>query len=134
MKDLLLCVHLNFGNFTLSYFRLRQRIVLKCVLHVQHDYFSSFNQSDRLFSGMVVAVAVILAQAPYCVISLKWPYCWTHKPSNQESPLFQASLKNFMTNLFFRVWAYETLNWSFSLWKKTTTKTTTKKQKQKQQQ
>ena len=57
MKDLLLCVHLNFGNFTLSFFRLRQRIVLKCVLHVQHDYFSSFNQSDRLFSGVVVAVA-----------------------------------------------------------------------------
>ena len=74
MKDLLLCVHLNFGNFTLSFFRLRQRIVLKCVLHVQHvqhDYFSSFNQSDRLFSGVVVAIPVVLAEAPYSVISLK---------------------------------------------------------------
>ena len=28
--------------------RLRQRIELKCVPHVQHDYFSSFNQSDPL--------------------------------------------------------------------------------------
>ena len=37
------------GNFTLSFGRLRQRIVLKCVPHVQHDYFSSFNQSDNCF-------------------------------------------------------------------------------------
>ena len=34
-----------FGIFTLSFGRLRQRIVLKCVPHAQHDYFSSFNQS-----------------------------------------------------------------------------------------
>ena len=46
MKDLLLCVHvvvktkLKFGKFTLSFGR------LKCV---QHDYFSSFNQSDHCF-------------------------------------------------------------------------------------
>ena len=33
----------------MSFDRLRQRIVLKCVLHVQHDYFSSFNQSDHCF-------------------------------------------------------------------------------------
>ena len=54
MKDLLLCVHvvvktLNLEIFTLSFGRLRQTIVLKCVLHVQHDYFSSFNQSDHCF-------------------------------------------------------------------------------------
>ena len=41
--------NLKFGNFTLSFVRLRQRILLKCVPHVQHDYFSSFNQSDRCF-------------------------------------------------------------------------------------
>jgi len=41
--------NLNFGNFTLSFGRLRHRIVLKCVPHVQHDYFSSFNQSDHCF-------------------------------------------------------------------------------------
>ena len=35
--------------FTLSFGRLRQRILLKCVPHVQHDYFSPFNQSDRSF-------------------------------------------------------------------------------------
>ena len=39
----------KFGNFTWSFGRLRQRIVLKCVPHVQHDYFSLFNQSDHCF-------------------------------------------------------------------------------------
>ena len=33
----------------LSFGKLRQRIVLKCVPHVQHDYFSSFNQSHHCF-------------------------------------------------------------------------------------
>ena len=48
-NDLLLCCHdrdLKFANFTLPFRRLRQRNTLKCVPHVQHDYFSSFNQSD----------------------------------------------------------------------------------------
>ena len=64
MTASLLSVHVvvetvKFGNSTLSFARLRQRIVLKCVPHVQHDYFSSFIQPIRLlFSGVVVAVAV----------------------------------------------------------------------------
>ena len=33
----------------MSFGRLRQRILLKCVPHVQHDYFSSFNQSEHCF-------------------------------------------------------------------------------------
>ena len=41
------CQNLKFGNFTLSFGRLRQRVVLKSVPHVQHDYFSSFDQSDH---------------------------------------------------------------------------------------
>ena len=70
MKDLLLCVHavvetFKFRNFTLSFGRLRQRIVLKCVPHVQHDYFFAFNHSmiqpiRSLFSGVVPATAVAL--------------------------------------------------------------------------
>ena len=56
MKDLLLCVHVVvktlYGNFTLSFGRLRQTIVLKCVPHVQHDYFSSSNQSDHCFLAL----------------------------------------------------------------------------------
>jgi len=70
MTASLLSVHVvvenaKFGNFTMSFGGLRQRIVLKCVPHVQHDYFSSFIQPIRLlFSGVVVAVAVVLAHAP----------------------------------------------------------------------
>ena len=45
---LTLSLNLKSGNFT-SFGRLRQRILLKCVLHVQHDYFSSCNQSDHCF-------------------------------------------------------------------------------------
>ena len=33
--------------FTLMFGRLGHRILLKCVPHVQHAYFSSFNQSDH---------------------------------------------------------------------------------------
>ena len=39
----------KFGNFKLSFDRLRHRIALESVLHVQHDYSSSFNQSDHCF-------------------------------------------------------------------------------------
>ena len=42
----------KFRNFTLSFGRLRQRIVLKCVSHVLYDYFSSFNQSDHCFLAL----------------------------------------------------------------------------------
>ena len=34
-------------NFTSSFVRLRQNIAPKSVPHVQHDYFSSFNQSNH---------------------------------------------------------------------------------------
>ena len=34
-------------NFTSSFGRLRQQIAPKSVPHVQHDYFSSFNQSNH---------------------------------------------------------------------------------------
>ena len=54
MKDLLSCVHvvvktLNLEILTLSFSRLSQRILLKCV---QHDYFSSFNQSGHCFLAL----------------------------------------------------------------------------------
>ena len=48
MKDLLLRCRqkLKHENFTSSFDRLRQSIAQKSVPHVQHDYFSSFNQSN----------------------------------------------------------------------------------------
>ena len=39
--------NLKFENFTSSFSRLRQNIAPKSVPHVQHDYFSSFNQSNH---------------------------------------------------------------------------------------
>ena len=48
------CENLKFGNFTLSFSSSGQRIVLKCMTHVQHDYFSSFNQSDVDFKRVYV--------------------------------------------------------------------------------
>ena len=39
--------NLKYENFTSSFGRLRQNNALKSVPHVQHDYFSSFNQSNH---------------------------------------------------------------------------------------
>ena len=42
------CHHnVKFENFTSSFGRLRQKIAPKSVPHVQHDYYSSFNQSTH---------------------------------------------------------------------------------------
>ena len=48
------CQKLKYENFTSSFARLRQSIAPKSVPHVQHDYFSSFNQSNHLICGVVV--------------------------------------------------------------------------------
>ena len=53
-------LNLGFANFTLSFGRLRQRIVFKCVPHVQHDCFSSFNQSDHCFLASSLPLASTL--------------------------------------------------------------------------
>ena len=39
--------NLKYENFTSSFSRLRQNIAPKSVPHVQHDYFSSFDQSNH---------------------------------------------------------------------------------------
>ena len=62
--------NLKYGNFTLSFGRLRQRIVLKCVPHVQHaqhDYFSSFNQSDHCFLAWSLPLPSSLFKLPITV-------------------------------------------------------------------
>ena len=40
----------------MSFGRLRQRIVLKFVPHVQHDYLCSFNQSDHCFLALSLSL------------------------------------------------------------------------------
>ena len=44
--------NLKYENFTSSFGRLRQNIATKSVPHVQHDYFSSFNQSNHSFVAL----------------------------------------------------------------------------------
>ena len=48
MTDLLLLAHVVVGtsSMLLSFGRLRQKIPLKSVPHMQHDYFSSLDQSN----------------------------------------------------------------------------------------
>ena len=48
------CCHQNlkYENFTSSFGRLRQNIAPKSVPHVQHDYFSSFNQWNHWFVAL----------------------------------------------------------------------------------
>ena len=87
---------LTFGQWWLfcDYsFLLRERIVLKCVPHVQHDYFSSFNQSDHCF---------LASSLPFpcpCLSSLK-----TLKTSASQS--LSRSNNNFMYNNF--IWPLST--------------------------
>ena len=62
--------NLKFENFTLSFGRLRQRIELKCVPHVQHDYFPSFNQSDHCFLALSLPLPSSLLKLPI----FKWRF------------------------------------------------------------
>ena len=48
----------------LSFGRLRRRVVLKCVPHVQHDYFSSINQSDHCFVASSLMLPSSLLKLP----------------------------------------------------------------------
>ena len=52
--------NLKFGNFTLSLGKLCQIIVLKCVPHMQHNYFSSFNQSNHCFLASLLLLLLSL--------------------------------------------------------------------------
>ena len=61
MKDLRLCVHVVAKTLNLEISRCHladyvKEFYFKCVPHVQHDYFASFNQSDYgvVFAGSVV--------------------------------------------------------------------------------
>ena len=55
------CRHnFNYVNFT-SFGGLRRKTAGKSVPHVQHDYFSLFNQLNRVICGVVVAVAAVVS-------------------------------------------------------------------------
>ena len=44
--------------------RLRQTVLLKYLPHVQHDYFSSFNQSDHRFLALSLPLPSCLLKVP----------------------------------------------------------------------
>ena len=61
------CQNLKYENFTSSFGRLRQKMALKRVLHVQHDYFPSFNQLNHIFSALSLSL-------PLSSSNLKLPF------------------------------------------------------------
>ena len=64
--------NLKYENFMSSFGRLRQNIAQKSVPHVQHDYFSSFSQSNHWF----VAVLLTLPSS-----NLKLPFVCSETPA-----------------------------------------------------
>ena len=63
MKDLLLRARVVVRTSNMK--QLRQRIVLKCVPHVQHDYFSSFNQSNNWFVAFSLPLLSSFVKLPF---------------------------------------------------------------------
>ena len=62
--------NLKFGNIPLLFGRVRQRILLKCVPHVQcvqHDYISSFIQSDNCFLALSLPLRSSLLKLPFII-------------------------------------------------------------------
>ena len=56
--------NLKYENFTSSFGRLRQNIAPKSVPHVQHDYFSSFNQSNHCFVALSLTLPSLNLKLP----------------------------------------------------------------------
>ena len=60
--------NLKYKNFMLSFSRLRQNIGPKSVPHVQHNYFSSFNQANHRF-----VVLLLMLQSSNLKLSINGP-------------------------------------------------------------
>ena len=59
----------KYENFTSSFGRLRQNIAAKSVPHVQHDCFSSFNQSNHCFVALSLTLPTSNLKLPTVCIS-----------------------------------------------------------------
>ena len=82
--------NLKYENFTSSFGRLRHNIAPKSVLHVQHDYFSSFNQSNYWFVAL----------------SLTLPSSNLKLPSNSKSAGWYDNTNSSWTATHFEVYCY----------------------------
>ena len=56
-------------KFHVVIWRIRQRILLKCVPHVQHDYFSSLNQSDNC--SLTTSLPMLSSLLKFPIITVK---------------------------------------------------------------
>ena len=93
--------------FKLSFGWLRQRIVLKCVPHVQHDYFSSFNQSDHCFLVSSLPLPPSLLKLPILrqTLFFKWTYPIQKGKGNTYEifeTTFSMGLPRVVTQLFYK--------------------------------
>ena len=82
--------NLKYENFTSSFGRLRQNIASKSVPHVQHDYFSSFNQSNHWF----VALSLTLSSS-----NVKLPFVWTTWAYDNKCPILSSFVPSAGSNL-----------------------------------
>ena len=64
--------NLKYENFTSSFGRLRQNIAPKSMLHVQHDYFSSFNQSNYWFVALSLTLPSSNLKLPNKMLDPFW--------------------------------------------------------------
>ena len=61
--------NLKYENFPSSFVRLRQNIAPKSVPHVQHDYFSSFNQSNHWLVALALTLPSSDLKLPFEVLT-----------------------------------------------------------------
>ena len=62
------CQNLKYENLTSSFGRLRQNMAPKSVPHVQHDYFSSFNQSNHWFVALSLTLTLPSSNLKFPII------------------------------------------------------------------
>ena len=62
---------LKYENSTSSFGRLRDKIATKSVPHVQHDYFSSFNQLNNQLVALSLSLQSSFLKLPFDEITVK---------------------------------------------------------------
>ena len=70
------CQNLKTENFMLSFGRLCEKITSKRVLHMQHDYFSSFHQSNHSFVALPLLLSLL--KLPNKKIQVRYTVYWSN--------------------------------------------------------
>ena len=74
--------NVKYENFPLSFSRLRQNIAPKSVPHVQHDYFSSSNQSNHCFVALLLTLPSSDLKLPKIYVLLPLLQWFQNRESN----------------------------------------------------